>query len=228
MTTANPTPTIYQALGQVMRNVSAIAKLGRNSAQGFAFRGIDQVYDALHGPLADAGVVIVPEVLSIERSEVATRNGGTMSHVVVTVKYHFTGPAGDEVVAVVAGEAADSGDKAISKAMSMAFKYAAFQVLCIPLGEKDADAETHEFTGARRPVETARTEVAAKAERTPGGASVKAVGLLRKLGTATPEATETVKTFLAARGVKRLDDLDGRSVSELIDTLKGTDAGVAA
>lgn len=202
-----------------MKAVGPIAKLGKNAAQGFSFRGIDQVYGALHGPLADAGVLIVPEILSIERSEVATRSGGTMSHVVVTIRYHFIGPAGDEVVAVVAGEAADSGDKAISKAMSMAFKYAAFQVFAIPLGEKDADEQTHEFAGSRRPVEAARTEVTA--ERTAGGASVKAVGLARKLGTSTPEATEKTKAFLATKGASKLDDLNGKAVSELIDLLKG-------
>jgi hypothetical protein len=213
-------PTVFEALAQVMRAVSPIAKLGRNSAQNFNFRGIDQVYDALHGPLADAGVLIVPEILSIERSEVATRAGGTMSHVVATIRYHFIGPAGDEVVAVVAGEAADSGDKAISKAMSMAFKYAAFQVFSIPLGDKDADADSPELAGGRRAVETHRTEV--QSERTAGGASVKAVGLARKLGTATEDAKALTKSYLATNGATRLDDLNGKQVSELIDLLKST------
>jgi len=229
MTTTPTHPkTIHQALADVMRAVSPIAKLGRNSAQGFNFRGIDQVYNALHAPLADAGVFIVPEILGIERSEVATRSGGTMNHVVVTVKYHFVGPAGDEVVAVVAGEAADSGDKAISKAMSMAFKYAAFQVFSIPLGEKDADESVHEFAGLRRAVQAARTDVpSSPAERTPGGATVKAAGLLRKLGQATPEATETVKAYLADRGVSKIDQLTGKQVSELIDSLKNATTEVA-
>jgi hypothetical protein len=220
--------SVYEALAEVMRAVSPIAKLGRNEAQKFNFRGIDQVYDALHGPLADAGVLIVPEILGIERSEVATRSGGTMSHVVVTIRYHFIGPAGDEVVAVVAGEAADSGDKAVSKAMSMAFKYAAFQVFAIPLGEKDADADTHEFAGQRRAVEATRTEVAAVAERTRGGASVKAVGLARKLGTSTEDAKSFTKAFLAEVGAQSLDDLSGQKVSELIDLLKEQTAEVAA
>lgn len=216
-------PSVYQALGQVMRAVSPIAKLGRNSAQGFNFRGIDQVYDALHGPLADAGVLVVPEIMSIERSEVATRNGGTMNHVVVTVKYHFVGPAGDEVIAVVAGEAADSGDKAISKAMSMAFKYAAFQVFAIPLGEKDADEQTHEFAGQRRAVPVARTEVApAAAERTPGGASVKAANMLKAMANkADAEGQALVRAALAEADAKSIADLPGRTVSALIDALKG-------
>ena len=39
----------------------------------------------------------------------------------------------------------DSGDKASNKAMAIAFKYACFQVFCIPTEEmKDPDAETPE------------------------------------------------------------------------------------
>jgi hypothetical protein len=43
------------------------------------------------------------------------------------------------------GEAMDSGDKATNKAMSAAYKYAAFQAFCIPTeGDNDADATTPE------------------------------------------------------------------------------------
>ena len=46
------------------------------------------------------------------------------------------------------GEAMDSGDKATNKAMSAAYKYAAFQTFCIPTeGDNDADAQTHEPKG---------------------------------------------------------------------------------
>ena len=43
------------------------------------------------------------------------------------------------------GEGMDSGDKASNKALAVAFKYACFQVFCIPTEEmKDPDAECHE------------------------------------------------------------------------------------
>jgi hypothetical protein len=43
------------------------------------------------------------------------------------------------------GEAMDSGDKSSNKAMSAAYKYAAFQAFCIPTeGDNDADATTHD------------------------------------------------------------------------------------
>jgi hypothetical protein len=43
----------------------------------------------------------------------------------------------------------DSGDKASNKAMSAAYKYAAFQAFCIPTeGDNDADSQTHEVAAA--------------------------------------------------------------------------------
>ena len=48
---------------------------------------------------------------------------------------------------VVVGEGMDSGDKASNKAMSVALKYACFQLFMIPTEEMvDPDAETHEVT----------------------------------------------------------------------------------
>ena len=50
------------------------------------------------------------------------------------------------------GEAMDSGDKATNKAMSAAYKYAAFQTFAIPTeGTPDADAETHEVAHGMAP-----------------------------------------------------------------------------
>ena len=59
------------------------------------------------------------------------------------MKYTFYAEDGSSVSAVVQGEGMDSADKSSNKAMSVAFKYACFQVLCIPTEEmKDPDAET--------------------------------------------------------------------------------------
>ncbi len=48
------------------------------------------------------------------------------------------------------GEAMDRGDKATNKAMSAAYKYAAFQTFAIPTeGDNDADASSHEVSPRR-------------------------------------------------------------------------------
>jgi hypothetical protein len=56
---------------------------------------------------------------------------------------------GSKHTVVTVGEAMDSGDKASNKAMSAAYKYAAFQTFCIPTeGDNDADSTTHEVAAA--------------------------------------------------------------------------------
>ena len=59
---------------------------------------------------------------------------------------------GSKTTARMIGEAMDSGDKATNKAMSAAYKYAAFQTFAIPTeGTPDADAETHEVAHGMDP-----------------------------------------------------------------------------
>jgi hypothetical protein len=63
------------------------------------------------------------------------------------IQYRFYADYGSSVEAVVIGEGMDSGDKASNKAMSIAHKYAFFQVFCIPTEEvaaSDPDNYTHE------------------------------------------------------------------------------------
>lgn len=59
------------------------------------------------------------------------------------IKFTFYAEDGSHIEAVTVGEGMDSGDKATNKAMAIAFKYACFQVFCIPTEEmKDPDEET--------------------------------------------------------------------------------------
>ena len=63
------------------------------------------------------------------------------------IKYTFFATDGTFVSATMAGEAADSGDKASNKAMSIAHKYALLQVFCIPTDDaKDPDSASPDFT----------------------------------------------------------------------------------
>ena len=86
---------------------------------------------------------VVPEVNEQSREERQTQNGGILIYSILKVKFTFYADDGSNVSATVVGEGMDIGDKASNKAMSAAFKYACFEVLCIPTEEmKDPDAET--------------------------------------------------------------------------------------
>lgn len=136
---------IYQAISGVMADIGAIGKNKKNAQQGFKYRGVDDVMNALQPVMVKNGLFVVPEIIDQRREERQTSRGGNLIYSVCTVRYTFYAKDGSSVQCVVIGEGMDSGDKATNKAMSIAFKYACFQVFCIPTEEmKDPDAEVHE------------------------------------------------------------------------------------
>lgn len=149
---------IYQAFAEVMKKVRSVAKRDKNSHGGYIFRGVDAVVNAVGPELRDVGVIVVPLV---EDSSYATvevgKNRTQMGHAQVTVTYRFYGPDGSHIDCRVPGEAMDSGDKAMSKAMSVAFRTALIQALCLPTDEPDPDGISYERSAAKT-VEDFRAE----------------------------------------------------------------------
>jgi hypothetical protein len=140
---------IAQALSEVMKAVGGIAKKDKNTSQGFNFRGIDSVVNAVSPALQKFGVVVIPSVEEYEYQTVEIgRNRTAMGHVRVKVSYTFIGANGDAIKATVVGEAMDSGDKATAKAMSVAFRTALLQSLSLPTDEVDPDAHSYERSSA--------------------------------------------------------------------------------
>jgi len=139
---------VYEAISKVAKDMAekGISKDRKNMQQGFQFRGIDQVYNALAPMLAKHGLVILPRITDRTVTERTTQKGGVLFYVVVKAEFDFVATEdGSKHTVVTYGEAMDSGDKATNKAMSIAYKYAAFQAFCIPTEETavDADSEVH-------------------------------------------------------------------------------------
>lgn len=137
---------IYKAINEVMKEIGAVGKNQKNSQQGFMYRGIDAVMNAINPALTNHGVFVVPEVLEQTREERTTSKGNLLIYSICKIKFSFFAEDGSHIEAITIGEGMDSGDKATNKAMSIAFKYACFQVFCIPTEEMvDPDAECHEI-----------------------------------------------------------------------------------
>lgn len=144
---------IYQSICAVMNDIGAVGKDSVNEQQKFKFRGIDAVMNALSPALVKNKVFVVPEILEQVREERQTQRGGNLIYSVCKIKYTFYAEDGSFITATVIGEGMDSGDKATNKAMSIAFKYACFQVFCIPTEEmSDPDAECHEVKSKEKSV----------------------------------------------------------------------------
>jgi hypothetical protein len=138
--------TIYQAIAEIMRETDAIGKDRKNTQQNYSFRGIDDVYNAVHPLFAKHGVFSVPQVIEDRTEERTTKNGSALIYRVLKIKYTFYAADGSFIEAAVIGEGMDSGDKASNKAMAVAHKYAILQILSIPTEEeKDPEITSHDI-----------------------------------------------------------------------------------
>lgn len=209
---------IFQALSLVMNGVRAIGKTKRNKAQGYAFRGIDDLMNAAGPEFRKYGIVVLTSIQEKEYDQVSVGKG-TWVQCRLTVAYTFAcGPDADQQVTVhVCAEALDNSDKATTKAYSYALRTALSQVLCVPTEEdQDPDYETPErgsHGGGRPP-----------AQSKSGG------------GAATPEQLKEIDKWLAVfegeyqpdviatavshRRTNRLDQLTGAEAQMAIDTFQ--------
>lgn len=135
---------IYEAIVKTMEDIGAVGKNSKNTQQGYIFRGIDAVQNAMHPAMVKNGIFVVPTVVEESREERTTAKGSVLYVVRLTMDYTFFAKDGSHVTARVVGEAMDSADKGTNKAMSIAFKYACFQVFCIPTEEmKESDPDNY-------------------------------------------------------------------------------------
>lgn len=205
---------IHEALAAVMRSVPVVKKEDRNSAQNFNFRGIDATLNAVGPALREHGVITLPQVQEHHTKTVTVgRQSTAMQSVVLLVRYTFVGPEGDTLVVEVPGEAFDSGDKAYSKAMSVAFRTALLQTLALPTDEKDPDADSYERapeTAARAaPKKSAKSE--ADIARDDLRARVAALGL---------NAGDVAQLYLADNGVSIKEEKDAAKIASFTERLE--------
>ena len=142
-------PRVYQAIAAVQAELAktGIAKSRKNKqGEGYMFRGIDDVYAALAPLLAEHRLCVIPRMMQRDIAERTSSKGNPLFYVTVHAEFDFVSAEdGSKHTAATFGEAMDSGDKATNKAMSAAYKYAAFMTFAIPTeGDNDADASTPE------------------------------------------------------------------------------------
>ena len=143
-TKGNKMTSANEIILAVMQEVQGIAKKDRNQAQGFSFRGIDAVMNAVGPALRKAGGFIAPTVNGIDYSTSPTKNGGLNNIARVNVTYTVYGSDGSTIAGNVSAEAFDSSDKATAKALSVAYRTFLLQLLCLPTDEPDPDTYTYE------------------------------------------------------------------------------------
>lgn len=159
------TPGVLTAILEVQREVTHVDKADQFNGGGvrYAYRGVDRVVQALSGAMRKHGLLMLPKCHTApEWVPVTTAQGKPANVVRLLVTYDLYGPDGSNLEVTAPGEAMDSGDKAVSKAMSVAWRTALIQTFNLPTGEPDPDSENYEVAATGQPT----TRAAAAIQRT--------------------------------------------------------------
>lgn len=208
MENVNNVPMIYRAICDVMQDIGAVGKNQRNTQQGFMFRGIDAVMNAISPALIKHKVFVVPEILEQVREERTTTKGSQLIYSICKIKYTFYAEDGSSISAITIGEGMDSGDKATNKAMAIAFKYACFQVFCIPTEEMvDPDSESPDVKGPGKKPSKTKQEVVGTSNATSAKVTQAMVTtIVEKIKKYEPKGVKLEK-ILALYKIKTLNDM---------------------
>jgi hypothetical protein len=152
---------VAAAIAAVMAELPAIERSGR-TAEGIAYRRMDDILAAIRPLLARHGLAIVPDVIERIAENRTARTGNTMQVVHLHVRWIIT-TGSDTLVASTWGEGADVGDSASKKAATAAFKVLLQQVFAV--GDDDAPATAgaaRRTTRADRAAEPTTSSTAAR------------------------------------------------------------------
>jgi hypothetical protein len=141
------TQAIHAALLAAMTDIAkvGIAKDLKASLGGAQvnYRGIERAMNAMSAVLIRAKISIAAEysdLTVIDRVRGDAKDGKYTRLVTLCGAFRFIAEDGSFVVFKAYGEAMDTGDKAVTKAQSVAFRTALFQQFCIPTLAIDPEA----------------------------------------------------------------------------------------
>lgn len=227
-------PAIYQAIAGVMKDIAAVGKEKEFKSKygGYKFRGIDDVMNALHPAMVKNKVFVVPVIMEQTREAKVSQSGNSMVVSICKIRYGFYAEDGSCVSAVVIGEGMDTGDKATNKAMSIAFKYACFQVFCIPteeMADPDGERPEQEEAGKSPAKEGAKTAAKQRAKTAPQAEGEQAAGKITEamLNTIRAEQERTGVADQAILGrksvsAKKIEDMTVEEFKAVMEIFKKT------
>jgi len=135
---------IHEAINKAMAQIAqtGIAKTSKASMGGSTvwFRGIEAAMNEMCIVLIQCGITVTPAYSELSVTERQKAEAGKATRF-CTLRGEFTFSAADgsSVISAVYGEAMDSGDKAVVKAQSVAFRTALFQQFVIPTMAMDPE-----------------------------------------------------------------------------------------
>jgi hypothetical protein len=203
--------TVYEALIEVYRRTSGGMAKDKTLQDGqrYSYLSDDKVTAELHKVMAEAGLVIVPEEVTVlDVREGKTYKGSATYTTHLAIRWRMYGEDGSNIQVASVGEGMDMGDKSYNKAMTAARKYAMRLAFCIGTGEDPDDAASVEHKPAPAPRAASKPAPARDTASAPdhgGGATLAEVmraigeaGFKDNEGKMTPEGFAWAGRFIAA------------------------------
>lgn len=140
---------VHEAWNRVMQDVTYIKK-NRQVTSGpakFAFRGIEDVVQAIGASVRRHGVIVAPTRVVPSYTTSSSKSGTAMRECTVVVTWTVIGPMGDAMPTTFesAGEAADFSDKSTTKAQSIAERTLLVILGMIPTDDPEPELESAEM-----------------------------------------------------------------------------------
>jgi len=147
-----PELNLREKFAEVRRRLGYIRKRGHNERHNYSYVMAADLAGSVGDILAELGVVVIPQLQSIS-TETPRSSNERIARIVMNYRF-VDARSGEELTVRVAGEGADTGDKAPYKAMTGALKYALLQSFLLASGDdpEDERGETRNGPGPERPI----------------------------------------------------------------------------
>jgi len=153
--------TTSQRIHAVMASIGDVGKDQENKQQGYNFRGIESMAWRVRDAMVAHGLICIPTRADIIHAvERPSASGGIIRTTAVQVTYAFMSAddSDDVIEAQMVGEANDTYDKAMTKALTAAQKYLLLQSYSIGDSGSDGDAQSPGADRTDRPADKAELE----------------------------------------------------------------------
>ena len=143
---------IYEALAAIYKETGYVQKTGKVSFGNtrYNYAGEAAFIEAIRPVMEKFGVTITPTKIKLVFQErVLSAKGEPNMHVIISCSYVFAHISGTVLKIASMGEGKDSGDKAIPKALTGAYKYALRQAFMIETGDDPDITPSGELADSR-------------------------------------------------------------------------------
>jgi len=200
---------LRQKLAEVRRRIGYLQKRGHNERFNYSYVTAADIAGSVGDILAELGVVVIPRLEDISYESAVGRGEATRMARVVMAYTFADVDSGEEIIAKVAGQGLDPGDKAPYKAMTGALKYALLQSFLLATGDDLEDERADARYSAGNPERLINSEEVRELEKLIDDTATelervlayyKVASLSELTETAYRRALEVLKRKLAKRG----------------------------